>query len=440
MKKYSKQTFCISNSDGTPSTPNNFQVNFSNSNVTNVQSNQEQTKTYFTPQLFTCDWFFNNVSEAVGNNKFVVTQPGAQVQVVAINPAPFAAQFQQSANSAAYAFNGVVAPTVTVTLNAPALAGAGQAYVTCHNQTTNAVIATSSTEFVPVALAPVTFTFGPSRVFFPAAAGIYFRVYVIGAFASYNYGVDATPILAMTYTAGPGVAIIIPDNVYDGPSFLTAVNAAMVGQFSNVGGVNVPFNNLFDVVTSKWTWRLATNATPPVSAAQNVLTTISFVNTIGGVTYNAAKLFGNVSEQNSIDIPINPLFSIVMPGNVDLVPYQVIRLHSNCAKRTFQKSAPQANGTSILQGTDILVEIPVYNANIGSTITWSPTDASLYRQDLVSNFDQFNISIRDKYGNLIPLLSNCEVNLSFIIEREVILPTPDDVRNSIANYAEFSML
>ena len=187
----------------------------------------------------------------IGNNKFVVTQPGAQVQVIAINPAPFAAAFQQSANSAVYAFNGVVAPTVSVTLSAPALAGAGQAFVTCHNQATGAVIATSSTEFVPVALSQVAFTFGPSRVLFPAGVGIYFRVNVIGAFASYNYGVDAAPVLAMTYTAGPGVAITVPDNVYDGPSFLTAVNAAMVGQFINAGGANVPFNNLFDVGTRR---------------------------------------------------------------------------------------------------------------------------------------------------------------------------------------------
>jgi hypothetical protein len=433
MKKYSKQFFCVSNTDGSPSTPNNFQINFSNSSVTNIQSNHDATRTYFTPQLFTCDWFFNNVSEEIKNNKFVVSQPGVQVQVVAINPAPFAAAFQQSANSAVYAFAGVVAPTVSVTLSAPALAGAGQAFVTCHNQATNALLATSSTEFVGTALAQVDFTFS-SLVSFPAAVGIYFRVNVIGAFASYNYGVDATPILAMTYTAGPGVVITIPTNVYDGPALNTAVNAAMAGQVFNVAGANMVFANVFNAVTSKYTWVFAPGSTG--------ITTISFVNTIGDVQYDSAKVFGSITD--SIAIPIAQT-NYTMLGNVDLVPFQVIRIHSNCAKRTFQKSAlitsgANANATSILQGTDILFEVPIYSAQIGSVITWTPITTELYRQDLVSNFDQFNISLRDKRGNLIPLLPNCEVNLTFMIERELILPNPDNVKNAIADYAQFSTL
>lgn len=433
MKKYSKQFFCVSNSDGSPSTPNNFQINFSNSSVTNIQSNHDATRTYFTPQLFSCDWFFNNVSEEIKNNKFVVSQPGVQVQVVAINPAPFAAAFQQSANSAVYAFNGVVAPTVSVTVSAPALAGAGQAFVTCHNQATNGVIGTSSTEFIPVALAPVNFTFS-SRVLFPAGVGIYFRINVIGAFANYNYGVDATPILAMTYTAGPGVAITVPDNVYDGPALNTAVNTAMAGQVSNLVGANMVFANIFNAVTSKYTWAFAPGSTG--------ITTVSFVNTIGGVQYDSAKVFGSITPTIQIAAGVT---NFTMLGNVDLVPYQVIRVHSNCAKRTFQKSGlitsgANVNPTSVLQGTDILFEVPIYSAQIGSVITWTPITSDLYRQDLVSNFDQFNISLRDKRGNLIPLLPNCEVNLTFMIERELILPNPDNVKNAIADYAQFSAL
>ena len=433
MKKYSKQFFCVSNTDGSPSTPNNFQINFSNSSVTNIQSNHDATRTYFTPQLFSCDWFFNNVSQEIKNNKFVVSQPGVQVQVVAINPAPFAAAFQQSANSAVYAFAGVVAPTVSVTLSAPALAGAGQAFVTCHNQATNALLATSSTEFVGTALAQVGFTFS-SLVSFPAGVGIYFRVNVIGAFASYNYGVDAAPVLAMTYTAGPGVVITIPTNVYDGPALNTAVNTAMAGQVFNVAGANMVFANVFNAVTSKYTWAFAPGSTG--------ITTISFVNTIGDVQYDSAKVFGSITP--TIQIPVAQT-NFTMLGNVDLVPFQVIRIHSNCAKRTFQKSAlttsgANANATSILQGTDILFEVPIYSAQIGSVITWTPITTELYRQDLVSNFDQFNFSLRDKRGNLIPLLPNCEVNITFMIERELILPNPDNVKNAIADYAQFSAL
>lgn len=436
MKKYSKQFFCVSNTDGSPSTPNNFQINFSNSSVTNIQSNHDATRTYFTPQLFTCDWFFNNVSEEIKNNKFIVSQPLAQVAVIATQDIAFAAATQQSATTAT-AYNGIIAPQVTVVMSAPTLAGLGQALVQAYNSTTGVVFATSTEQFIPTVAAPITFTF-PAESYFPStAAGIFFRVVVnttIGAFATYQYGADAGGLLALTFSAGPAVVITIPTNVYDGPALNTAVNTAMAGQVFNVAGANMVFANLFNAVTSKYTWAFAPGSTG--------ITTISFVNTIGGVEYDSAKVFGSITD--SIAIPIAQT-NYTMLGNVDLVPFQVIRIHSNCAKRTFQKSAlvtsgANVNATSILQGTDILFEIPIYSAQIGSVITWTPITTELYRQDLVSNFDQFNFSLRDKRGNLIPLLPNCEVNITFMIERELILPNPDNVKNAIADYAQFSTL
>lgn len=431
MKKYSKQFFCVSNTDGSPSTPNDFQINFSNSSVTNIQSNHDATRTYFTPQLFSCDWFFNNVSEEIKNNKFIVSQPLTQVAVVATQNIAFGAAFQQSATTAT-AYNGIVDTQVSVVMSAPTLAGLGQAFVQAYNSTTGVVFATSNTQFIPVAAAPITFTF-PEESYFPStAAGIYFRVAVnttVGAFGLYQYGADAGGILAMTFNVGPAVVITIPTNVYDGPALNTAVIAAMANQVYNVAGANMVFTNVFNAVTSKYQWVFA-----PASTG---ITTISFVNTIGGVEYNCAKIFGSIT--NSIAIAAAQT-NYTMPGNVDLVPFQVIRIHSNCAKRTFQKSNPGANGTSILQGTDILFEVPIYSAQIGSVITWTPITTELYRQDLVSNFDQFNFSLRDKHGNLIPLLPNCEVNITFMIERELILPNPDNVKNAIADYAQFSTL
>ena len=439
MKKYSKQFFCVSNTDGSPSTPNNFQINFSNSSVTNIQSNHDATRTYFTPQLFSCDWFFNNVSEEIKNNKFIVSTTATTVAVASTVNIPFAAVFKQSATTAT-AYNGVLETQVSVVLSAPTLAGLGVAYVAAYNSTTNALIATSNNQFIPAVAAPVVFSFPAETAFATAMAGIYFRVNVdttVGPFATYQYGADAlaTAVLAISFNLRPNDAIItIPTNVYDGPALNTAVNTAMAGQVFNGAGANMVFTNLFSAVTSKYTWAFA-----PGNAG---ITTISFVNIINGIEYNSAKVFGSIT--NSIDIPAAQL-NYIMPGNVDLVPFQVIRIHSNCAKRTFQKSAPNTSGanatsTSILQGTDILFEVPIYSAQIGSVITWTPITTELYRQDLVSNFDQFNISLRDKKGNLIPLLPNCEVNLTFMIERELILPNPDNIKNSIADYAQFSTL
>lgn len=437
MKKYSKQFFCVSNTDGSPSTPNDFQINFSNSSVTNIQSNHDATRTYFTPQLFSCDWFFNNVSEEIKNNKFIVSTTSNTVAVASTQNVAFAAAFQQSATTAT-GYNGVLETQVSVVLSAPTLAGLGAAYVAAYNSTTNTIIAVSNTQFIPIAAAPIVFAFPAETAFATAMAGIYFRVNVdttVGAFGTYQYGANAGGTLAMTFSLRPNDAIItIPTNVYDGPALNTAVNAAMAGLVFNNAGANMVFANTFNAITSKYSWVFA-----PANAG---ITTISFVNTIGGVEYNSAKVFGSITD--AIDIPAAQT-NYTMPGNVDLVPFQVVRIHSNCAKRTFQKSAPNTSGanasaTSILQGTDILFEVPIYNAQIGSVITWTPITTELYRQDLVSNFDQFNISLRDKRGNLIPLLPNCEVNLTFMIERELILPNPDNIKNAIADYAQFSAL
>ena len=437
MKKYSKQFFCVSNTDGSPSTPNNFQINFSNSSVTNIQSNHDATRTYFTPQLFSCDWFFNNVSDEIKNNKFIVSTTANTITVASTQNIPFAAPNAQSATTLT-GFNGVLETQVSVVLSAPTLAGLGAAYVVAYNSTTNTLIATSNTQFIPVAPGPVVFAFPAETAFATAMAGIYFRVEVditVGGFATYQYGANAANNMAISFTLRPNDAIItIPTNVYDGPSLNAAVNAAMAGLVFNSAGTNMVFTNTFNAISSKYSWVFAPGNTG--------ITTISFVNIINGIEYNSAKVFGSIT--NSIDIPAAQL-NYTMPGNVDLVPYQVIRIHSNCAKRTFQKSAPSTSGantsaTSILQGTDILFEVPIYNAQIGSVITWTPITTELYRQDLVSNFDQFNITLRDKRGNLIPLLPNCEVNLTFMIERELILPNPDNVKNSIADYAQFSAL
>ena len=74
--RYSKQVICVKNTDGNPSNANNFQIAFSNSAFTNIQSAHEQTKTYFTPQFLSVDYFFNNVSSALGNHQFTVSGAG----------------------------------------------------------------------------------------------------------------------------------------------------------------------------------------------------------------------------------------------------------------------------------------------------------------------------------------------------------------------------
>lgn len=75
--KQAKHIICVNNSDGTTATtqlPNDFAIQFNNSAFTNIQSGTKNaTKVFFTPQLYSIDWFFNNINSSAKNNKFIVS-------------------------------------------------------------------------------------------------------------------------------------------------------------------------------------------------------------------------------------------------------------------------------------------------------------------------------------------------------------------------------
>jgi hypothetical protein len=337
--RYSRQFVTVKNSDGMmgdASPAQDFQVAFSNSAFTNQQSAHEQTKTFFTPQFVSFDYFFDNVSQQLRNNKF---------QIKATAPADNAK------------ING------------------GSPY-TC----------------------------------------------------------------------------VIPTNTYDGITLASAIESALNSAGSGIkwASAGTPLLNwtvAFSVLTNRLTFSYAV----PYPTGETSLTFVfKYTDTtpVPNITYNTIKLVGNIGIE--MVCPTSAGFTLL--SIVDLAPFQAVRLHSNIAKRTFSMVdryvfAPtllNPNNSNFagkqLAGSDILFEIPTFNQLTGSTLTFLPTTPDVYRQEIVSNFDNVTFQLKDTFGNLLPLFEGTEFNITFVIEREIVQPNNEDRMGAVADYANFSTM
>lgn len=248
------------------------------------------------------------------------------------------------------------------------------------------------------------------------------------------------------FNNGAVATYTIPDGVYDAVNLATTIAskaAAVPGPGFVYGGImnaagnwtsgNTPprFYLLFNVVTSKYT--IAYDTANPAGASN---LTMTFVGNVGGVDFDSRRIFG--STANAITIP-GAGQSFGFPTFVDLVPYQAIRIHSNVAKRTMIMQ-PNSNGAKFLSNSDILFEIPTFNQQVGGILTFVPTTPDVYRQEITANFDTMTIQVRDTEGRLIPLLENAELNLTFVVEREITQPSNEDRVSSVADYSQFSTM
>jgi hypothetical protein len=332
--RYSRQFVTLGNTDGLAgddSKAQDFQVAFSNSAFTNQQSAHEQTKTYFTPQMVSFDYFFNNVSGDIKNNKF---------RIEATDPLR----------------------------NANILGGS-----------------------------PYTLT--------------------------------------------------IPDNNYNASTLATAIqtalNDATTGFKWTSGTTLATWTVTYNANTYRFVWSYATQD-PAGNTALTMRWRYTDTSVTPNVRYDTAKLLGNIGSTTSC-----PSTAGFTGGSmVDLAPYQVVRLHSNIAKRTFaMQDRYTTSNTGVttpagkqLNGTDILFEIPTNSQLTGSTLTFLPTTPETYRQEIVSNFDNVTFQLRDINNNLIPLFAGSEFNLTFVIEREIVQPNNEDRLGAVADFANFSTM
>lgn len=448
-----------SNDFGSPDhNPGQMYISMGNSGITNVQSYNDSTATTLTPISLTADIFYNNVSQSFRNNKFrLSTVAGDQLALngVGENVAPLtltipdqiyktgaelATAFQTRLNSAASpvgwrtqivnnvpntgasnfaaasvssaafanAADRILITNVVGYFRNTTVGGGGTITATVHRADTNAVLATSSAAAVGAAMAPITFTFPPGTILTGNATGIFFTfTWAGGVVGEWSYG-TANAALAMSAFAQTTIST---------------------------------FAVTFGAATNSLT--LAYNTAHPTNTPTLVLTT-AFVES--GIEYDSTRLWGTTFSVFPGDIKVSGTFQLPyanrvaglqLPNYVDLQTLQVIRLHSNVAKRTFAKRGATGLPPSqrVLSLTDILFEIPLDGA-LGSTLVWQPSD-NRFMQDIASNFDELRLTITDNRDNLVQFTQAAEINFTFAIERQIIVPDNEERIKALSDYNRF---
>jgi hypothetical protein len=224
----------------------------------------------------------------------------------------------------------------------------------------------------------------------------------------------------------------IPDGIYNAASLADAITLAM--NTSNAGGKMAWSNGTlitwtvsFLANSSQIKFLYVNEAGTAPSGSPSITISVAYIN---GTAISMVKELGFASA-GTLTVTYASK-TATPPYTIDLVAYEVIRIHSNVAKSFFTKR----NG--VLTQNDVLFEIPVNNTGIGSTLYWSPATPDSLRQEIVSNIDFMTIRITDKYDNEIQLDPSAEVCFSFAIEREVMLPDQEDRLKASMQYLQFN--
>ena len=74
---------------------------------------------------------------------------------------------------------------------------------------------------------------------------------------------------------------------------------------------------------------------------------------------------------------------------------------------------------------------------MGSSLVWENLNSDVYSQDVINNFDNLTIEIRDKSGALIPFKQYCSFNMTFFMTRNI---QQQNVNDRIKNIQNFNLL
>jgi hypothetical protein len=214
---------------------------------------------------------------------------------------------------------------------------------------------------------------------------------------------------------------------------LTALNVTWVG-----GNVMQWTNTSYSAQTNSMTLAYPTAA--PAGTPVIVLRT-KF--TSNNVIYDSSRIWGstgavvnNIYEDGAFLLPYaNRVAGLPLPSQIDLRTINVIRIHSNIAKRFFAKRGNGTNPTRALSLTDTLFEIPV-DVNLGDGLVWQPCD-NRYGQTIASNFDELRLTLTDKNDNVIRFVNNAEINFIFSVERDIPTQTNEERIKAIGDYNVF---
>ena len=260
---------------------------------------------------------------------------------------------------------------------------------------------------------------------------------------------DASPAIrvgAVSEATTP-ITITIPEAIYKtGTEMATGLQKALNDKMVSWIGGNVigDFTVAFSAASNTFTLGYTAAAPAAVSAVTPILV-LTTIFTEGGISYDSSRIWGTTSSVQagmivvgSFQLPYaNRVAGLALPNYVDLQTLQVIRLHSNVAKRYFAKRGPAAATPAqrILSLTDILFEIPV-DTPMGGTLVWQPTD-NRFMQDIASNFDELRLTLTDNKDNVVQFTNAAEVNFTFAIEREIIVPDNEERIKALSDYNRF---
>lgn len=245
--------------------------------------------------------------------------------------------------------------------------------------------------------------------------------------------------LSVKVGANADQVVEVPDGSYNAQSLTAWFNANM-----NIGGL-YPVTNGAAALTWLTEYDPLANriaiAYTTAGAPGNLVTAIDTFPVIATVQYDMTRMLG----KNKSDPKINQTGPLAVsgltgrfvappfnPNGCDFKVFDVLRIHSNIAKRFYElKGNP---GRRILSNHSVLFELIVPNITMGSSLIFENVNSDIYSQDVINNFDNLTIEIKDKAGRLIPFKSYCNFSMTFIMTRTIAQQTVNDRIKNIQNF------
>lgn len=229
-------------------------------------------------------------------------------------------------------------------------------------------------------------------------------------------------LITSTMVANSPITITIPDGYYSTFTLASTLQAQLEANARYIGTPTTSMGWAVDIQNAVNLRIRFNNAYVGASA----ITKITFLHSV----YDAKSLMGFSADSSDIAYATRAV-GITGDLAMDMIPYDTLRICSNVAKRFWVKR------NNVLIQSDILLEIPLIDYNLGSTIKWEATD-DLYEQDILDDFGNISFSIKDDDDNIIGFDATAKINIQFSIKRTITYPSPEEKIRAIQNYASYS--
>ena len=233
--------------------------------------------------------------------------------------------------------------------------------------------------------------------------------------------------------------IKIPDDSYNALSFCIAVQTEFNHGTRGVPGANAVAGSMawvcqYDAITNRIALMFSAQA-----QAVRIMTFPLITENGTDVQYDMTRVLGKQRWDPNIDQSVNAAVTngiltapVYGPNSIDLRSVDLLEIHSNVSKRSFEIRDKK------LSQSDTLFSILVPNLSNGSVLLWQNDNSHIYSQEIYSNFDNLTIEIKDKNNISVPFKGYCKFYLTFLIERDIELPNPQERIKNLQNFNQLS--